>query len=123
MQIVKSRILDIDVTNLFNKVDDDSDDITEGITKKFMTGEVFDAAEQTKLAGIAENAEVNVGEEYTVAEQSKVANLTADMLPMEIYDGTPVTPTEGDIAWIEGAIKRYDGAAWIVVSIVVEEEV
>lgn len=75
----------------------------------------------TKLLGIEASADANVGEEFTTVEQAKVATLSENMLPMEIYAEAPTTPVSGDLAIITGVFSRYDGSAWIAVKVVVKE--
>lgn len=73
----------------FIKAADDLDDITEGTTKKHFTD-----TEKTKLTGIEEGADVNIGEEFTTAEQTKLGtvedNAAADQTGDEM-----VTALEG----------------------------
>ena len=81
----------------------------------------LDSDANTKLDGIEVGADVNVGEEYTTGEQTKVGNMTVDMLPMEIYDGAPGSPTTDDLAYIEGVLKRYNGSTWDSVKLAVQD--
>lgn len=76
----------------------------------------------TKLAGIEESADANVGEEFTTAEQAKVAKLGANNIPIEVFDDIPASPVEGDI-YYDVAPKqflRYNGTSWEAVEFVVE---
>lgn len=63
----------------------DLDDIPDGTTYKRMSD-----TEQTKLTGIEEGADANVGEEFTTSEQSKLSgideNATDDQTGTEIQD-------------------------------------
>lgn len=73
--------------------DVDSDDITEGAANKYDTGvpptdldglpdgttrKAMSDTEKTKLGGVEEGAEVNIGEEFTMGEQTKLTGIEAD---------------------------------------------
>ena len=61
----------------------DLDGLPDGTTRKAMSD-----TEKTKLTGIEENAEANIGEEFTTAEQTKLTGVedsaTADQTGTEI---------------------------------------
>lgn len=75
-----------------------------------------------KLLEIEAGAEVNVGEEFTTEEQSKVAKISIDNVIVEVLASEPGSPVEGDIYYddVEFNYKRYNGTAWETVKFVVE---
>ena len=71
----------------------------------------YPAADKTKLAGVAEGAEVNVGEEFTTGEQTKLAGVAAgaEVNPADLAALDPTAGTK--LAGIEeGAQVDQSGA-------------
>lgn len=71
--------VDIDPTGFSGTLDD----IDDGSTYKKMS-----ATEQTKLTGIEEGADVNVGEEFTTTEQTKLSGIAdnAEVNPADLAE-------------------------------------
>ena len=82
----------------------------------------YPAADKSKLAGVADGAEVNIGEEFTASEQSKLAGVAdgAQVNPVDLADLDPTADTK--LTSIEDGAKDDQTGAEMVAAIVAEPE-
>jgi len=92
--------------------------------KELYEGEIkaYTDTKDTKLVGIAEGAQVNVGVEFTPVEKNKVSNInfeSTEILQLEKLATAPETPSDGDMYYdtVESVYKWWNGSSWDTVAI------